>query len=213
MLMMGIAMVLRPLSVIADVVPLVGNMVGTGTGILSFLIAAPFAFLTVAVAWLRYRPVIGISLLVGSGVVAGLIFFLSKQGKKSRKSTPDSLNPREMQTPRTPAPKTAAPKSRPKAGNAPTPPAPGAAQSQEYAADMLKKGQSFFYTGQYDKAIVQFSRAIKSGGDRKLALYNRGVALFKIDKKEAALKDFKHAAKLGHKKAKAVINQIKPDTA
>ena len=57
---------------------------------------------------------------------------------------------------------------------------------------------------------MQFSRVIKSGSNRKVALYNRGVALFKLNKKEAALKDFKQAAKLGHEKAKAVLNRVNP---
>jgi hypothetical protein len=43
-----------------------------------------------------------------------------------------------------------------------------------------------------------------------VAIYNRGVALFKLNKKEAVLKDFKYAAKLGLEKAKAVLNQINP---
>jgi tetratricopeptide (TPR) repeat protein len=209
LMLIGIAMILRPLSVIADVVPFFGSVVGTGTGILSFLIATPLACLTVALAWLRYRPVIGITLLALACVVAGLIFVLSKRGKKSRRSTPGKLHPRENQPSRMRASETAAPS----AGIARTPQSIGAAVSPKNSMDMLKKGQNFFRTGQYDKAIMQFSRAIKSGGDRKSALYNRGVALFKINKKEAALKDFKHAAKLGHAKAKAVINQIKPNTA
>ena len=78
------------------------------------------------------------------------------------------------------------------------------------AADLLKQGQQYFRTGQYDQAVMQFSRAIKSGGSQKVALYNRGVALFKLNKKEAALKDFRHAAKLGHEKAKAIVDQISP---
>ena len=75
--------------------------------------------------------------------------------------------------------------------------------------DMLKNGQNFFKTGQYDRAVMEFSRIIESGGNKKLALYNRGVALFKLNKKDAAMKDFKFAAKLGHKKARAIINQVK----
>ncbi len=209
LMLIGIAMILRPLPVIADVVPFIGSFVGTGTGILSFLIATPLAFLTVAAAWLRYRPVIGISLLIGSCVIAGLIFFLSKRGKKSQKTTPDNHYGQKKQIPQIHASGTAAPT----AETAEPHRSIGAAASRANAADMLKKGQNFFRTGQYDKAIMQFSGAIKSGGDRKLALYNRGVALFKLNKKEAALKDFKHAAKLGHAKAKAVINQIKPGTA
>jgi tetratricopeptide (TPR) repeat protein len=78
------------------------------------------------------------------------------------------------------------------------------------AADLLKTGQNYFRTGQYDQAVRQFSRAIKSGGNRKTALYNRGVALFKLNKKEAALQDFKYAAKLGHAKARAILHQLTP---
>ena len=69
---------------------------------------------------------------------------------------------------------------------------------------MLKKGQNYFQTDQYDKAVMQFSGVIKSGGNKRLALHNRGVALFKLNKKDAALRDFKYAAKLGHQKAKAI---------
>ena len=58
-MLIGVARILRPLSVLADVIPFLGSIVGAGTGILSFLIAAPFALLTVAIAWLRYRPVRG----------------------------------------------------------------------------------------------------------------------------------------------------------
>jgi len=53
LMLIGVAMILAPLAVAADVIPFLGNIVGAGTGILSLLIAAPFAFLTVAVAWLR----------------------------------------------------------------------------------------------------------------------------------------------------------------
>jgi tetratricopeptide (TPR) repeat protein len=81
---------------------------------------------------------------------------------------------------------------------------------QKDAEVMLKKGRNYFRTGEYDKAVMQFSQVIKSGGNRKLALYNRGVALFKLNKRDAALKDFKNAARLGHQKAKAILNKIKP---
>ena len=79
---------------------------------------------------------------------------------------------------------------------------------QKNVEDILIKGQKYFQTAQYGKAVMQFSRAIKSGGNKRLALYNRGVALFKLNKKDAALRDFRYAAKLGHQKAKAILNQI-----
>jgi tetratricopeptide (TPR) repeat protein len=224
LMLIGVAMILRPLSVLADVIPFLGNIVGAGTGILSFLIAAPFAFLTVAVAWLRYRPVIGISLLILAAVATGLIFIVSKRGRTSSVSSPAGGKPTKGR-----AKKGLVSNNINQGSSAhPTPSNPdGIAVSnienfpqsakvetiQKNAADMIKKGQNYFRTGQYDKAVMQFSRVIKSEGNRKLALYNRGVALFKLNKRDAALKDFKYAAKLGHEKAKAILNQINPNAA
>ena len=220
LMIIGVAMILRPLSVLADVIPFLGNIVGFGTGILSLLIAAPFAFLTTAVAWLRYRPVIGIVFLVLAAAVGGLIFILSKRKKASKSSSPartgsasealgsdsedqalsanpDPTNPAEI----------------------PTAEIKAASQAEDTKAisnsveDILKKGQKYFQTGQYDKAIVQFSRLMRSGGNKRLALYNRGVALFKLNKKDAAQRDFKYAAKLGHKKSMVILEKINSGSA
>lgn len=222
LMLIGVAMILKPLSVIADVVPVVGNVVGAGTGILSILIAAPFAFLTVAIAWLRYRPVIGMVLLVLASVAAGLIFILSKRGKSAQASSPADFKSARKRNRRSrvaekisqtalAGAKRTQPASSPAAGTAGIAQTAAAAAGRENAAGMLINGLNFFRSGQYDKAIMQFSRAIKSGGDRKVAHYNRGVALFKLNKKDAALEDIKHAAELGHEKAKAVLNKINPN--
>lgn len=223
-MLVGVAMILRPLSVLADVIPFLGSIVGAGTGILSFLIAVPFAFLTVAVAWLRYRPVIGISLLILAAIAAGLIFILSKRGKSTSVSSPAGVKSKKTKDY-----KGLVSENMDRASSAhPTPPksdgidpadiekVPQTAKVKPHrinAEDLIKKGQNYFRTGQYDQAVMQFSQVIKSGGNRKVALYNRGVALFKQNKKEAALKDFKYAAKLGHEKAKAILNRINPGAA
>lgn len=75
----GIAMVLRPLSVLADVIPLIGSIVGAGTTIVAFLIAAPLSLLTIAVGWLVYRPLIGIPLVLAAvALLVGLVVLLRK---------------------------------------------------------------------------------------------------------------------------------------
>jgi hypothetical protein len=219
LMLVGVALILRPLSVLADVIPFVGSIVGAGTGILSFLIAAPFAFLTVAVAWQRYRPVIGISLLFLAAVAAGLILVLSKRGKSTSVSSPAGAKSTktkdykgivsENMDPASSAHSTPPSSDGIAAANIEKVPQTAKVEPNPInVVDSLKKGQNYFRTGQYDQAVMQFSRVIKSGGNRKVAIYNRGVALFKLNKKEAALKDFKYAAKLGHEKAKAILNQI-----
>ena len=220
LMLIGLAMILRPFSVAADVIPFLGNIVGLGTGILALLIAAPFTFLTVAVAWLRYRPVIGIVSLVLAVVVGGLIFILLKRGRASRKSSSTGAGSAQqvLSSENVDQALPANPKmTGPTKNSAATPksaPQPNKAMAiQKNAEEMLKKGQNYFQTGQYDKAVMQFSQAIKAGGNKKLALYNRGVALFKLNKKVAAQRDFKYAAKLGHEKSLEILKKIGPNAA
>ncbi len=73
----GMGMVFRPLSVLADVIPILGTIVGKGTGFVAFIIAAICSLVTIAIAWIAYRPILAISLLVVAG---GCIYlFISKK--------------------------------------------------------------------------------------------------------------------------------------
>lgn len=73
MMFFGLSMVFKPLSVLGDVVPFIGTVIGIGTGIVAFVIALVCALVTIAIAWLFYRPLVGISLLVAAGA---LIYWL-----------------------------------------------------------------------------------------------------------------------------------------
>jgi hypothetical protein len=75
----GIGMVFRPLVVVADVVPFLGNLLGAGVGVFAALIAGGLSLVTIAIAWLAYRPLLGISLLVVAGVLFFLLFSLRKR--------------------------------------------------------------------------------------------------------------------------------------
>lgn len=63
----GLSMVLKPLSVLADVLPLLGDLVGVGIGIVSFVVALACSLATIAIAWIFYRPVLGVILLAAAG--------------------------------------------------------------------------------------------------------------------------------------------------
>ena len=81
-MLIGFNLLFKPFSVIADVLPIAGTVVGIGTGIVAFLLSAPLSLLTIASAWIFYRPLIGIPLLI----VAGLgIFFLIKKIRSYKK--------------------------------------------------------------------------------------------------------------------------------
>lgn len=72
---LGWFLVLRPLVVVADVVPFLGNVLGAGAGIVAFMITMVLAPLTIAIAWFFHRP------LISAGVIAiGLLLaYLSRQ--------------------------------------------------------------------------------------------------------------------------------------
>ncbi len=77
----GLSAVLRPIRVLSDVLPFLGRIVGIGLGLVSFVIALACWLVTVAVAWLTYRPLIAIPLLVPAGA---LVFFLVKRAREAK---------------------------------------------------------------------------------------------------------------------------------
>lgn len=73
LMFIGLLLVLRPLSVALDVVPFLGNLAGKGVTLIAFLIAAGFALVTIAAAWLFYRPLLSVGLIVaGIALVFGV---------------------------------------------------------------------------------------------------------------------------------------------
>jgi len=78
----GLRMILAPLSVLADVVPLFGTIVGAGAGIVAFLLGLAWSLVVIAIAWIRFRPLLAGGLLA---VVAALLALLYKRSRASKK--------------------------------------------------------------------------------------------------------------------------------
>lgn len=88
MMMIGIGMVFKPLVVVADVIPILGDILGMGVSLLAFAIAAPLTFITISVAWIFHRPVVGILLLLlGVGIIVGIKTLAAKK-KAAAGATP-----------------------------------------------------------------------------------------------------------------------------
>lgn len=74
LLAIGFGLILNPLRVLADVLPPLGALIGAGTGLVAVLLAVLVGGVTIALAWLAVRPLIGLAALVVSGLaVAGLV--------------------------------------------------------------------------------------------------------------------------------------------
>ena len=82
MMFVGLSLLVRPLVVVADVLPFMGSLVGAGAAFFAFVVASPLSLLTVAIAWLVYRPVMGVVLLaVAGGIAFGVGRIASARGK------------------------------------------------------------------------------------------------------------------------------------
>lgn len=69
LMLAGFSLILRPVRVLADVVPLFGRIVGFGTGAIAGTLTLVLAPLVIAIAWFAYRPVWAAAVLAG-GVAA-----------------------------------------------------------------------------------------------------------------------------------------------
>lgn len=81
----GLVMLMSPLAVLGDVVPLIGSIVQGGTFLVAGAICLIFAPLTIAVAWMFYRPLIAVPLLL---VSFGAFAFLVMQRRKTGSAVP-----------------------------------------------------------------------------------------------------------------------------
>ena len=81
LMFIGLIVFLKPLSVIADVLPILGTIVGAGTALISFLIAALLSVITIAIAWVFYRPLLAIILIIIAGGLGYLVVTKLKAAK------------------------------------------------------------------------------------------------------------------------------------
>jgi hypothetical protein len=77
---LGFATIFKPLSAITSYVPILGSIVGSAVGLISLVLGLCLSFVIIAIAWVRFRPVLGISLLV---IAVALGVFLIMRGKKT----------------------------------------------------------------------------------------------------------------------------------
>ncbi|MDL2216644.1 TMEM43 family protein [Desulfovibrio sp. OttesenSCG-928-M14] len=88
LVIMGLKMVVAPLAVVASVIPLLGSIVGAGVGLVSMLLGGAWSLVIIAVAWLRFRPLIGGAMLAVAGVLVALLFIKGRSGKAAQPQMP-----------------------------------------------------------------------------------------------------------------------------
>jgi hypothetical protein len=86
----GLSMIFKPISVLGDVVPFIGDLLGMGIALVAGVIAFCCALITIAIAWIFYRPILGIGLLI---VAVAIFVALKKRGKKLAELKTSSESP------------------------------------------------------------------------------------------------------------------------
>jgi hypothetical protein len=89
LMFIGFGLIFKPLSVLADVLPFLGSLVGAGTGMVAFLLAAAGTITTIAIAWLAVRPLLGGTLIAVAVALVVWMFRLNAK-KKALKAAPAS---------------------------------------------------------------------------------------------------------------------------
>lgn len=78
----GFGMIFAPLKVLADVISLLGSIVGAGTGLVAGLLGSAWSLVIIAIAWIRFRPVLGFCLL-GAALTLVILLFIKGRMKKA----------------------------------------------------------------------------------------------------------------------------------
>jgi hypothetical protein len=85
MMYMGLSLILKPISTLGAVVPFLGNLLGMGLGLIAGLVSFVLTIITIALAWVFFRPLLGIALLAVAG---GVGFFLWKKKQEMDAKAP-----------------------------------------------------------------------------------------------------------------------------
>lgn len=87
-LVFGFMALASPFTTLADVIPFLGDIVGAGTALFAFLIGFAIWLVIMSVAWLFFRPVLGVLMLaVAIGAIVGLVV-VSKKKKQLQGGEP-----------------------------------------------------------------------------------------------------------------------------
>ena len=84
----GFCLILGPLGVLGDLIPIIGDVVRAGAGLVGFLFTVVMAPLIIAVAWLWYRPLVAVGVVVVGALFAALAIWVARLHKADHPVTP-----------------------------------------------------------------------------------------------------------------------------
>ena len=85
------------ISTLLKIVPFVANIIGWGIGVVCTVVGVAWSLIIIAIAWLFYRPLLGISLLLLAGFLIWVFAFKGKD--KLKELAANARNKNVAQTP------------------------------------------------------------------------------------------------------------------
>ncbi len=88
LMFIGFSLFLAPLGVLGDLIPIVGDVVRAGAGVVGLLFTAVVAPLIIAVAWLWYRPLVAIGVVLVGALLAACALWVARLHKADQQLAP-----------------------------------------------------------------------------------------------------------------------------
>jgi hypothetical protein len=83
---LGMFLVLRPIAMVANFIPFAGSFVAFGAFVLAATVASGLSLVTVAVAWIAYRPVLGVAILLVAGAGLAAAFVMMGRARAAKRA-------------------------------------------------------------------------------------------------------------------------------
>ncbi len=81
----GLTLMLKPIAVVADFIPMIGSFVGFGAFLFSIVLASALSLVTIAIAWIAVRPILGVAILVGAAGALAATVAVAVKARQARK--------------------------------------------------------------------------------------------------------------------------------
>lgn len=82
----GLMILFNPITIMPEIVPLVGGILGSVTsctvGLMAFGVATSLSLITIAISWFAFRPLVSIGLLIAAAAILYISRSLSRYGRK-----------------------------------------------------------------------------------------------------------------------------------
>ncbi len=102
LMFLGLFLVFRPVAVLGSVLPMLGSVLAGGVGFVAFFVALALSLVTISMAWMAYRPMLAIGLLVVAAAGVALMIRRQRARKPAVGAAPPPLPP--ANSPRTTPP-------------------------------------------------------------------------------------------------------------